>query len=32
MDENKLMDKYREELDLSIRRDYVKQFWIGCKG
>ena len=32
MDKNKLKDKQREELDLSIRRDYVKQFWIGCKG
>ena len=25
-------DKQKEELDLSIKRDYVKQFWIGCKG
>ncbi|MDA8786969.1 hypothetical protein N9N19_05440 [Porticoccaceae bacterium] len=29
---NGFTDKQKEELDLSIRRDYVKQFWIGCKG
>ena len=32
MDENNLKDKHREELDLSIRRDYVKHFWTGCRG
>lgn len=30
--QNGFKDKQKEELDLSIRRDYVKQFWIGCKG
>lgn len=32
MVQNGYQDKQKEELDLSIKRDYVKQFWIGCKG
>ena len=31
MDENNLKDKQKEELNLSIRRAYVKEFWIGSK-
>lgn len=32
MNQRGIKNRHREELDLSIKRDYVKQFWIGCKG
>ena len=25
-------DKHTEELRLSAEKDYVKKFWVGCKG
>ena len=27
-----IQDKHTEELELSIRKDYVRKFWIGFKG
>ena len=32
MKKNKVDDKRFKELELSINKDYVREFWYGCKG
>ena len=27
-----ISDKHTEELKLSLNKDYVRKFWVGCKG
>ena len=27
-----ISDKHTEELTLSFKKDYVRKFWVGCKG
>ena len=32
IDQKNFKDKNTEDLELSIERDWVKYFWVGCKG
>ena len=32
MKENNIKDKRFIELETSIKKDYVREFWYGCKG
>ena len=31
IDQKNFKDKNTEDLELSIKRDWVKYFWVGCK-
>jgi hypothetical protein len=32
IDQRNVRDKNTEELELSIEKDWVNIFWVGCKG
>ena len=32
MKENNIKDKRFIELETSIKKDYVREYWYGCKG